>query len=229
MQEVSWIKQKDFLSALHRLAKKMSSGRPQFKYNRKMKPKEKEQQENIEVDVEKEAQQDMQENEQAEATELSELELLEQKIATLDQEKNDLHDKYLRLYSDFENYKKNKNKERLELITTASESVISNILPVLDDFDRAIKEIQKNTVEGEENAHLEGMQLIYDKLLNVLKQKGLSEIEAMGAVFDTDLHEAVAQFPTEDAEQKGKVIEVVQKGYKLSEKVIRWAKVVVAC
>ncbi len=140
---------------------------------------------------------------------------------TLQNELGELKDKYLRLYSDFDNFRKRTAKEKLEMIHSASEKVIIDILPVLDDMERATA----NAVEGEIP---EGIQLIFTKLGNTLTSKGLKPMDAKGQVFNADIHEAITQFPAPSEEDKGKVFDVVEKGYFLNDKVIRFAKVVVA-
>lgn len=133
-------------------------------------------------------------------------------------------EKFLRLFAEFENYKKRTTKERLDLFKTAGQEVLQSMLPVLDDFDRALAEISKY---GEENL-VKGVELIHTKLVNVLKSKGLEQIEASVADdFDSELHEAVTQIPAPSPELKGKIVDVVEKGYKLGEKIIRYPKVVV--
>lgn len=132
-------------------------------------------------------------------------------------------DKYVRLSAEFDNYRKRTLREKMELVSSAGEDVIKSLLPVLDDFERAIKAIEKS--EGCDTL-LEGVVLIAGKLKETLRSKGLAEIEAMGKVLDTDLHEAVAKVPAGKGD-KGKVVDVVQRGYKLNDKVIRHAKVVV--
>jgi molecular chaperone GrpE len=134
-------------------------------------------------------------------------------------EKND----YLRLMADFENFRRHSAEAKLELVSTASAETIKGLLPVLDDCERAIKML----TEADDTAAKEGTELIYNKLLGYLKTKGLEQIDAQGAKFDTDFHEAVAQFPVQEEDKKGLVFDVVQKGYTLSGKVIRYAKVVV--
>lgn len=132
-------------------------------------------------------------------------------------------DKFLRLFAEFENYKKRTSKERLELFKTASQDVIQSMLPVLDDFDRALKEIEKS----EDTALIEGVELIHNKLKETLKSKGLSEVEvSVGDVFNADDHEAITQIPAPNDDLKGKIVDVIEKGYKLGEKVIRFPKVV---
>ena len=132
-------------------------------------------------------------------------------------------DKYIRLSAEFDNYRKRTLREKMELIESGGEDVIKSMLSVMDDFDRALSAMQSATDVASVR---EGVELISQKMRDALKSKGVSEIAAKGEVLDTDLHEAVAKFPAGE-EQKGKVIDVVQKGYKLKEKVVRYAKVVV--
>jgi molecular chaperone GrpE len=132
-------------------------------------------------------------------------------------------DKFLRLFAEFENYKKRTSRERLELFKTASQDVIQSMLPVLDDFDRALKEIEKS----EDTALIEGVKLIHNKLNETLKSKGLSEVEvSAGDDFNADDHEAITQIPAPNDDLKGKIVDVIEKGYKLGDKVIRFPKVV---
>ena len=135
----------------------------------------------------------------------------------------ELNDKYLRLFSEFDNFRKRTAKEKLDLTVTASENVIKDILPVLDDFERALQNMEKNGNE----ADIQGVTLIFNKLKDTLKKKGLEEIEAMGVEFNTDEHEALTMIPAPEEGKKGKVLDVIQKGYKLNGKVIRFARVVV--
>lgn len=135
----------------------------------------------------------------------------------------ELNDKHMRLQAEFDNFRKRTAKEKLDLTATASENVIKDILPVLDDFERALQNMEKNGNE----ADLQGVTLIYNKLKDTLKKKGLEEIEAAGADFNTDEHEALTMIPAPAEDQKGKVLDVIQKGYKLNGKVIRFARVVV--
>lgn len=144
----------------------------------------------------------------------------EQLQAELAQEK----DKFLRLFAEFENYKRRTSKERIELFSTASQDVIQALLPVLDDFDRAMVEISKH----EESELSKGVELIKNKLNTTLQQKGLRIVEVnKGDDFNADNHEAVTQIPTPSDDLKGKVIDVIEQGYKLGEKVIRFPKVVI--
>jgi len=133
-------------------------------------------------------------------------------------------DKFLRLFAEFENYKRRTAKERIELFSTASEEVMISLLPVLDDFDRASIEIEKD----KDNEILKGIVLIKNKLYDSLKSKGLSLIEInKGDEFNADHHEAVTQVDSPDKNMKGKIIDIIEKGYKLGEKVIRYPKVVI--
>lgn len=132
-------------------------------------------------------------------------------------------DKYLRLFAEFENFKKRTSKERIELFKTAGQEVISSLLPIVDDFERALAEVEKqgNTKD------FEGFQLINNKLQETLKNKGLTEVEVnAGDAFDAELHEAITQIPAGD-DQSGKIIDITAKGYQLGEKIIRYPKVVV--
>lgn len=133
-------------------------------------------------------------------------------------------DQYLRLQAEWDNYRRRTAKERLELIDNAGRDILTGFLPVVDDCQRALKVLRESEAAG---AAIEGTELIYNKLMNYLKQRGVEPIAARGAVFDTDFHEAVAQFPVEDPEKKNTVIDVTQEGYTLNGSVIRYAKVVV--
>lgn len=134
-------------------------------------------------------------------------------------------DKFLRLFAEFENYKKRTSKERVELFKTAGQEVITSLLPVIDDFDRAIKEISKNE---QDNELFKGVTLINDKLISILKNQGLEGIEIeSGSDFDAEIHDAITQIPAPSEDLKGKIIDVVEKGYTLGDKIIRHPKVVV--
>ncbi len=134
-------------------------------------------------------------------------------------------DKFMRLFAEFENYKKRTTKERIELFKTASQDVIVSMLPVLDDFERALMHIEDDK-EAEELR--KGVLLIYNKLITTLEQKGLSKIEVrQGDAFNADNHEAITQIPAPSEDLKGKIIDVIEPGYKLGEKVIRFPKVVI--
>ncbi|MFD1095185.1 nucleotide exchange factor GrpE [Salegentibacter chungangensis] len=147
---------------------------------------------------------------------LSEEELLKEEVQ---KEK----DKFLRLFAEFENYKKRTSKERLELFKTANQEVMTALLPVLDDFDRALNEIRKT----EDKNLLQGVELIHNKFKETLKSKGLEPVEVKeGDTFDADIHEAITQIPAPSDKLKGKIVDVVEQGYKLGERIIRYPKVV---
>lgn len=149
---------------------------------------------------------------------------LEKQIAELTEKMAKEKDDYIRLMAEFDNFRRRTSQEKLELVNMASTDTIKGMLPVLDDCERALKVLMDS---NDSDAAKEGTELIYHKLMAYLKGKGLAVIEAMGEPFDTDVHEAVAQFPVQEEEQKGKVFDVVQTGYTLNGKVIRFAKVVV--
>ena len=134
-------------------------------------------------------------------------------------------DRYLRLFAEFENFKKRTAKERIEQFKTANQDVLSALLPIVDDFDRGLVELKKSS---ENEAVFQGMELIYDKFVKTLDQKGLQAMEVKaGDVFDADLHEAVTQIPAPTEDLKGKIIDVIEKGYQLGDKIIRYPKVVI--
>lgn len=145
-----------------------------------------------------------------------------EKLQELGEKLAEMNDKYLRLYSEYENYRKRTNAEKADLIINGSKDAIKAILPVIDDLERALQAMT------DENAK-EGVTMIYNKLINTLQQKGLKPMEAKGQKFDENLHEAVTQIPAPTPEQKGTVLDVVEKGYFLNDKVLRYAKVVYAC
>ena len=160
------------------------------------------------------------EKELANEENLNEKDPLELLKSDLEKEK----DKNLRLFAEFENFRKRTSKERIELFSTASEGVMSALLPVLDDFDRALQEIEKSDDSG----HLKGIILINNKLHETLKSKGLKSVGAeKGDVFNADIHEAITQIPAPNDDLKGKVIDVIEKGYLLGDKTIRFPKVVI--
>jgi molecular chaperone GrpE len=136
-----------------------------------------------------------------------------------------LNDSYLRLMAEYDNYRKRTVKEKSELIKTGGEKALVGLLPVIDDFERAVKTLETAT---DLSAVKEGILLIYNKFMNYLQQNGVKPIETLGEVFDPEMSEAVAAFPAQNEEQKGKVIDNIQTGYTLYDKVIRHAKVVVA-
>jgi molecular chaperone GrpE len=145
-------------------------------------------------------------------------------IAGLENKLKESEEKYIRLSAEFDNYRKRTLKEKMDLIKSGGESVLLNILPVIDDFDRAVQSMQE---EHDENAIKDGIELVYKKFSEFLTQSGVSEIDAIGKEFDTDIHEAITKIPAPEESLKGKVVDVIQKGYSLNEKVIRHAKVVI--
>lgn len=148
----------------------------------------------------------------------------EEKLEKAELELVELKDKHIRLQAEFDNYRKRTLKERMELLKTANENLLGSILPVIDDFDRAIQTLDL----VEEESHIkDGVFLIYTKFQEFLKQNGIKEIEAQEQKFDTDLHEAITKIPAPSKELKGKIVDVVQKGYYLNDKVIRFSKVVI--
>ena len=157
---------------------------------------------------------DSQEDKKEEADQLTEL-----------QTKYDtLNDKYLRLYSEFENFRRRTAKEKLDLMKNAGADMVAEILPVIDDFDRAINSNEKGT---DEEALKEGFKLIHHKLLHLLEGKGLKPMNSINQPFDTEYHEAITNIPAPSEDMKGKVIDVAEKGYFFNDKVLRYAKVVV--
>ncbi|APA65182.1 MULTISPECIES: nucleotide exchange factor GrpE [Maribacter] len=143
---------------------------------------------------------------------------------TLSEELAKEKDKFLRLFAEFENYKRRTSKERMELFKTAGQEVIVSLLPVLDDFDRAMKELAKS----DDKEVFKGVELINVKFRETLKAKGLEMVEVnAGDVFDAEIHEAITQIPAPDKKMKGKVIDVIEKGFKLGDRIIRHPKVVV--
>jgi molecular chaperone GrpE len=173
----------------------------------------------------KTAQQNKKQQEKSKAKSAEKVEKEELVTEKTDQEKiAELNDKYLRLAAEYDNYRKRTLKERMDLMKTAGEDILINILPVMDDFDRALGSIDQ---AKEISAVKEGVQLIYSKFKDFLKQRGIKEIEAKEKEFDTDLHEAITKIPAPSENLKGKVVDVVEKGYYLNEKVIRFSKVVI--
>lgn len=152
------------------------------------------------------------------------IEELEKKVAELEAKTAKDKDDYIRLMAEFDNFRRRTSQEKLELVSMASTDTIKGLLPVLDDCERALAVLKES---NDSEAAKEGTELIYHKLMAYLNSKGLAVIEAKDQPFDTDLHEAVAQFPVQEEEMKGKVFDVVQTGYTLNGKVIRFAKVVV--
>ena len=142
-----------------------------------------------------------------------------------DEQYSDLNDKYLRLYSDFDNFRKRTLKEKIELSKNASAEIIIKLLPVLDDFERAIRAFDATSEAGQSLKN--GIVLIFNKFFSTLNQQGLEQMRTVGENFDTDFHEAITNIPAPSPEQKGKIIDEIEKGYLLNGRVIRYAKVVV--
>jgi molecular chaperone GrpE len=154
----------------------------------------------------------------------SEVQVEEQKELTWEDKYNEINDKFVRLYAEFDNYRRRTNKERIELISTANAGVVKDMIPVLDDFDRALANNEKS---DDIKAVKEGFVLVSTKFRSILEGKGLKAMESKGKPFDSELHEAIANIPAPEKKLKGKVVDDVEKGYLLNDKVIRFAKVVV--
>ncbi len=182
--------------------------------------------ENVEPTNEQEQAQDtIEQEEKEEQTEAKEEKAPEKSEAEVQAEKlAEINDKYVRLSAEFDNYRRRTLKEKMELTKTAGESLIIGLLPVIDDFDRALSHIDE---AKDIDALKEGIKLIYNKFNEYLTQKGVKEINAKEEVFDTDVHEAITKIPAPTEDMKGKVIDCVEKGYTLNDKVIRFSKVVV--
>lgn len=156
--------------------------------------------------------------------ETAETDTLSEEVASLKEKVEQLTKEKLLLMADFDNYRKRTIKEKADLIKSGGEECLKNLLPVIDDFERSLQALNTST---DVEALVEGVNLIYNKFKGYLAQNGVKEIETADAPFDTEYHEAVTTFPVEDPEKKGKVIDCVQKGYTLNDKVIRFSKVVV--
>ncbi|ANU57328.1 nucleotide exchange factor GrpE [Bacteroides caecimuris] len=191
-----------------------------------MDPKEKKvKEEELNVEETQNHAEEQPQNEQAEdTTPLTHEEELEKELEKAQEEMEEQKDKYLRLSAEFDNYRKRTLKEKAELILNGGEKSLSSILPVVDDFERAIKTMETAT---DVNAVKEGVELIYNKFMAVLVQNGVKVIETKDQPLDTDYHEAIAVIPAPSEEQKGKILDCVQTGYTLNDKVLRHAKVVV--
>ena len=148
---------------------------------------------------------------------------LQQELETVKAELDESKDKYLRLFAEFDNFKKRSVKERFDLMKTAAQETLTALLPILDDFDRA-----KKSAETGAESFSEGVNLVYQKLFTTLEHKGLKAMESTGVDFDPEYHEAITDIPSPSEDMKGKVIDTIEKGYTLNDKIIRYAKVVVA-
>lgn len=199
--------------------KKVSGTEDQNKMTEENKTQQEQEEIQEELEQVNEARDQHDEDENVENTdaEISETEKLKAEVATL-------NDKYIRLYAEFDNFKRRTTKERIELLQTAGKDVIVSLLTVLDDFERAAKAMENAT---EVKPVKEGVELVHHKLKSLLQQKGLKEMESKGKPFDAEIHEAITNIPAPSDDLKGKVIDEVEKGYYLNDKVIRFAKVVV--
>ena len=193
--------------------------------NTKNQNEEEELKQNQAANEEAEAQAEETQNKEEGNEKLTNEQKLEKELEAANKAIEEQKDKYLRLSAEFDNYRKRTMKEKAELIKNGGEKTISAILPILDDMERALQNAQKSE---DIQAVCEGIELISQKFLKVLAQEGLEKMEPVGEAFDTDFHEAIALVPAPSEEQKGKVLDCVQTGYKLNDKVIRHAKVVVA-
>jgi molecular chaperone GrpE len=177
-----------------------------------------------EVLVAENEQESVENQEDTPEVELTTEEKLQHEMAELQQQNAELKDKYMRLLAEFDNFKKRTIKEKIEFMRTAAQDTMTALLPVLDDFDRAKKNADdENSVEQ----FSEGVELVYNKLHSVLKQSGLEPMETDGESFDAEFHEALTEIPAPTEEMKGKIIDTIERGYKLKDKIIRHAKVVV--
>ena len=176
---------------------------------------------NEEIDLQKQGEE--QNNEKDQSLENEGVDVIDE-VEELKIELAEAKDKYLRLYSEFENYKRRNNKERLSLIGSASQDIITSLLPILDDFDRAKKSADD---EHTKETFSEGVTLVYNKLQSTLQSKGLKKMETTGEQFDPELHEAVSKIPAASDDMKGAIIDTIDPGYMLNGKIIRHAKVVV--
>ncbi len=167
---------------------------------------------------------ELNEQTQVNDTQQENTEEISDEMDNLQKENKDLSDKNLRLMAEFDNYRKRSLKERIDLIKTANEKLLADMLPLIDDFERGIQAMESSE---DINALKEGVDLIYSKFISFLNQNGVKVIETENAPFDTEYHEAVTTFPTPDENMKGKIIDCVSKGYTLNDKVIRFPKVVV--
>lgn len=176
-------------------------------------------QDNLEQDIENTQESTENKEETVETPKLTELERLQA-------ENKELKDKHMRLYAEFENFRRRTQKEKLDLMVSGGVDIVKSLLPILDDYERGNKALAESTDVEEIK---KGQELIQQKLLNILDGKGLKPMEStIGQVFDTDFHEAITQFPAQDESMKGKVMDQVETGYMFNEKVLRYAKVVVA-
>ena len=163
-------------------------------------------------------------NEADRSTQDTEKETVEAKELTAEEKYNELNDKYLRLYSEFDNYRKRTSRERVELFKTAGQDILTDLLPIMDDFERAMQNMDK---KGDVKTIRQGVDLIFNKFRTTLENKGLKHFKSIEKEFDPEINEAITKIPAPSKKLKGKVVDEVEKGYMLNEKVIRFAKVVV--
>ena len=161
---------------------------------------------------------------QDQAVQDTEKEVVEPTEPTAEEKIAELNDKYLRLYSEFDNYRKRTSKERIELFKTAGQDIMTDLVPVLDDFERALQNMDKN---GDIKTIHKGVDLVYNKFKSSLESKGLKAFKSIEQTFDPEIHEAITKIPAPNKKLVGKVVDEIEKGYKLNDKVIRYAKVVV--
>jgi len=157
-------------------------------------------------------------------TQEAENETTEPNEPTLEEKITELNDKYLRLYSEFDNYRKRTSKERVELFKTAGQDILTDLIPVLDDFERALANMDK---KADVQSVRKGVDLVYNKFKTTLENKGLKPFKSLESEFDPEIHDAITKIPAPSKKLKGKVVDEIEKGYKLNDKVIRFAKVVV--
>ena len=169
-------------------------------------------------------QEEILENTTEEITQESENDSVETKEPTAEEKIIELNDKYLRLYSEFDNYRKRTSKERIELFKTAGQDIMTDLVPIMDDFERALQNMDK---KGDVKTIRQGVDLVFNKFKSTLESKGLKSFKSIDKDFDPEIHEAITRIPAPNKKQIGKVVDEVEKGYMLNDKVIRYAKVVV--
>jgi molecular chaperone GrpE len=195
--------------------------------NTKAKEKEVKEVKDKDVDIKKDENPDIKSKEQKEESSKekdSNSKKANKQIKELEEVIDQKNDQFIRLQAEFDNYRKRTLKEKMELTKSAGESLLVNILPLVDDFERALDSMKESK---KDDPVKQGLDLIYKRFIDFLNQNGVKEIEAAGQEFDTDLHEAITKIPAPSEELKGKIVDVVQKGYMLNDKVIRYAKVVI--
>ncbi len=192
--------------------------------DKKIENKKDEIQDQEKVTLEENSASEKENSKETEQVEQKEPEIEEEKEPTWEEKYAELNDKYIRIHAEFDNYRKRTNKEKIDIISNANASLLRDLIPVVDDLERAI---QNNENNDDIDSVKEGFNLIFNKFISVLKSKGLEAMDSLGSDFDAEIHEAIAKVPAPSKKEKGKVIDTVEKGYKLNDKVIRYAKVVV--